>query len=74
MSVKSADANSMLLKSVIIFLATTEKSGLAVAFGSEPEEKLYDTFDCPSCGCQIVVQERKRIYIPCCETCEEDEE
>ena len=22
------------------------KSGLAVAFGSEPEEKLYDTFDC----------------------------
>ena len=23
------------------------KSGLAVAFGSEPEEKLYDTFDCP---------------------------
>lgn len=44
------------------------KSGLAVAFGSEPEEKLYDTFDCPSCGCQIVVQERKRIYIPCCET------
>lgn len=24
------------------------KSGLAVAFGSEPEEKLYDTFDCPS--------------------------
>ena len=50
------------------------KSGLAVAFGSEPEKKLYDTFDCPSCGCQIAVKERKRIYIPCCETCEEDEE
>ena len=33
------------------------KSGLAAAFGSEPEEKLYDTFDCPSCGCQIAVQE-----------------
>lgn len=45
------------------------KSGLAVAFGSEPEKKLYDTF-----GCQIAVQERKRIYIPCCEICEEDEE
>lgn len=74
MSVKSADANSMLLKSAIIFLATTEKAGLAVAFGSEPEEKLYDTFDCPSCGCQIAVQERKRIYIPCREICEEDEE
>ena len=27
LSVKSADANSMLLKSVIIFLATTEKAG-----------------------------------------------
>lgn len=50
------------------------KRGLAVAFGSEPEEKLYDTFDCPSCGCQIAVQERKRIYIPCREICEEDEE
>ena len=61
LSVKSADRDN-------------GKSGLAVAFGSEPEEKLYDTFDCPSCGCQIVVQERKRIYIPCCETCEEDEE
>lgn len=45
------------------------KSGL-----SESEEKLYDTFDCPSCGCQITVQERKRIYTPYCETCEEDEE
>lgn len=24
------------------------------------EGNLYDTFDCPACGCQIVVQERKR--------------
>ena len=40
------------------------KSGLAVAFGSEPEEKLYDTFDCPSCGCQIVVRnERESISL-----------
>lgn len=30
--------------------------------------------ECKICGCQIAVQERKRIYIPCCETCEEDEE
>ena len=37
------------------------KSGLAVAFGSEPEEKLYDTFDCPSCGCQIAVQDLEKI-------------
>lgn len=24
------------------------------------EGNLYDTFDCPSCGCQMIVQERKR--------------
>ena len=74
MSVKSADANSTLLKERHYISRDNGKSGLAVAFGSEPEEKLYDTFDCPSCGCQIAVQERKRTYIPCCETCEEDEE
>lgn len=28
------------------------------------EEKLYDTFDCPACGCQVIAQERKRQYIP----------
>lgn len=51
------------------------KSGLATAFGSNPEEKLYDAFDCPSCGSQVVTQERKRSYIPiCCEDCKEDEE
>ena len=50
------------------------KSGLAVAFGSELRKNCTRPFDCPSCGCQIVVRERKRIYIPCCETCEEDEE
>lgn len=41
------------------------KTGLSVAFGSEAEEKLYDAFDCIDCGCQIIVQERKRDYIPC---------
>lgn len=40
------------------------KTGLASAFGSNSEEKLYDTFDCPMCGCQVVAQDRKRIYIP----------
>lgn len=24
------------------------------------ENTIYDTFDCPICGCQVVVQERKR--------------
>lgn len=27
------------------------------------EVNLYDAFDCPACGCQIIVQERKRDYI-----------
>lgn len=39
------------------------KTGLSVAFGSEPEEKLYDAFDCPVCGCQSIVKERKREYV-----------
>lgn len=37
-------------------------SGLAAAIRS-PEGKHYDTFDCPNCGCQVIVQERKRQYI-----------
>lgn len=36
------------------------KTGL-VAFSGE-EAKLYDTFDCTQCGCQIVVQKRNRIF------------
>lgn len=39
------------------------KTGLAIAFSSNAEEGLYDTFDCPMCGCQVVAKERKRIYI-----------
>ena len=27
------------------------------------EGNLYDTFDCPACGCQIIAQERKRNLI-----------
>lgn len=33
----------------------------AIAGGSE--ETLYDTFDCPYCGCQNVMQKRRRSYI-----------
>lgn len=40
------------------------KKGLAVAFGSNNEEGLHDTFDCPMCGCQVIAQERKRKYTP----------
>lgn len=48
------------------------KIGLAVAFSSTNEETLYDSFDCPMCGCQVVAKERKRIYIPN-EYCVEEE-
>lgn len=41
----------------------------AIAGGSE--ETLYDTFDCPNCGCQNVMQERKRSYM-CIEIAEEE--
>ena len=40
----------------------------------------YDAFDCPHCGCQNIMQERKQEICPCdlgiCDECdgEEDEE
>lgn len=40
------------------------ESGLTTAFKSV-EGNLYDTFDCPACGCQVIAQERKRTNIPC---------
>lgn len=39
------------------------KTGVVAAFESNPEDVLFDTFDCPACGCQITVQERKREYV-----------
>lgn len=41
----------------------TSRTGVVTAFSND-EEKLYDTFDCPECGCQVIAQERKRNYIP----------
>ena len=38
------------------------KTGIVTALSSD-EPKIYDTFDCPVCGCQIIAQERKRIYV-----------
>lgn len=29
------------------------------------EVKLYDAFDCPVCGCQVIAQERKREHVVC---------
>ena len=40
------------------------KTGLSSAFGSNDEEKIYDSFDCPMCGSQIIAQERKRNFEP----------
>ena len=41
------------------------RTGISAIVGSnsEVESKLYDTFDCPVCGCQNVMQERKRIFV-----------
>ncbi len=38
------------------------KTGIAAAFGSTDEPTLYDTYDCPNCGCQVVAQPRKRSF------------
>lgn len=38
------------------------KIGFA-ALSASKEPIIWDTFDCPKCGCQVRVQERKRIDI-----------
>lgn len=38
------------------------KLGLANLCGTDKEATLYDTFDCPYCGCQNIIQERKRFW------------
>lgn len=40
------------------------ESGLSTVF-KHVEGNLYDTFDCPVCGCQMIAQERKRKYVEC---------
>ena len=42
-----------------------DRCGIAGIVGSnnEIEGKLYDTFDCPACGCQNIMQERKRRFL-----------
>lgn len=37
------------------------KTGVVTLF-KDDESHLYDTFDCPNCGCQNIVQNRKRRY------------
>lgn len=37
------------------------KQGAVTVLSSE-EENLFDAFDCPHCGCQLIVQGRKRQF------------
>lgn len=36
--------------------------GFGAAFGSKREATIYDAFDCPNCGCQMIIQPRKRAW------------
>ena len=38
------------------------QGGLVQLSNGKQEGKIYDAFDCPMCGCQVVVQDRKRTY------------
>lgn len=41
---------------------------------SNEEEKIYDAYECPMCGSQIIAQERKRNFEPdnICDFSEDD--
>ena len=46
------------------YVARTDgKTGVVSMFQSNDETGLFDAFDCPQCGCQVIAQERKRVYI-----------
>lgn len=38
------------------------KTGLAAVIQATDEPSLFDAFDCPNCGCQTIVQQRKREF------------
>lgn len=40
-----------------------EKNGVIAALSIQEEAMQYDAFDCPHCGCQNIMQERKRFNI-----------
>lgn len=51
-------------------------SGLAALTGGS-EEGLFDAVDCPHCGCQNILNQRKREYVEecgCCGCCDEEGE
>lgn len=46
------------------YIARTDgKTGVVAVFQSNDETGLFDAFDCPQCGCQVIAQERKRAFI-----------
>ena len=46
------------------YIARTDgKTGVVAVFQSNDETGLFDAFDCPQCGCQVITQERKRAFI-----------
>ena len=49
----------------------TIKTGIVVAVNNE-EPVLHDAVDCPHCGCQQILGEREREYVP--DTPADDEE
>lgn len=40
------------------------KTGIVATFSSNDEPEIYDSFDCPNCGCQVIAKSRKYSYIP----------
>lgn len=51
-----------------------EKIGVIARLADTSKNKQYDAFDCPHCGCQNIVQERKPLWLPEEFDCTEDEE
>ena len=53
-------------------------TGVVAALASTDKAYMYDAIDCPFCGCQNVLQQRKPEYCPCdygiCDECEGEEE
>ena len=56
----------------------TEKKGVIPALSGQEEAVQYDAYDCPHCGCQNVMQERKQLTCPCdfgiCDECDHEGE
>ena len=50
------------------------KVGVFTVLQSNDEGNIYDAFDCPFCGCQVIAHERKRVFIAFDENSDEDEE